>query len=155
MIPHPSRQDGPPPPWRSNTGWFICPKTWVGLTSIGGVPPAVGRYCSYLLPKQDGGTSQILVIPTKVLGQMNHPVDSTPPAEVRANTITTIGPQTPGYNVLKDLFQKWASFECNKFKRKNVFSQGGPEARSVWEKARVRTPDSQGNQMHSNNLWYL
>ena len=27
-------------------------------------------------------------------------------------------------------------------------------SRSVWVKARVRTPNSQGNQMHSNNLWY-
>ena len=34
----------------------------------------VGRYCSYLLPKQDGGTSQIKVNPTQVLGQMNYPV---------------------------------------------------------------------------------
>ena len=30
-------------------------------TRILGVPPAGGRYCSYLLPKQAGGTPQILV----------------------------------------------------------------------------------------------
>ena len=29
------------------------------LTLIWGVPRLVGRYCSYLLPRQDGGTSQI------------------------------------------------------------------------------------------------
>ena len=29
------------------------------LTYIWGVPRLVGRYCSYLLPKQDGGKSQI------------------------------------------------------------------------------------------------
>ena len=42
-----------------DTGWPISWRTWVGLTWIWGVPSAVGRYCSYLLPKQDGGTSQI------------------------------------------------------------------------------------------------
>ena len=31
---------------------------WVDL-DLGSSPPLVGRYCSYLLPKQDGGTSQI------------------------------------------------------------------------------------------------
>ena len=41
------------------TWWPISWRTWVGLTLIWGVPPAVGRYCSYLLPKQGGGTSQI------------------------------------------------------------------------------------------------
>ena len=35
----------------------------------------MGRYCSYLLPKQTGGTSHIKVNPTQVLGQMNHPVE--------------------------------------------------------------------------------
>ena len=33
--------------------------TWVGLTWIWRVPRLVGRYCSYLLPKHDGGTFQI------------------------------------------------------------------------------------------------
>ena len=37
---------------------------WVDL-DLGSSPPLVGRYCSYLLPKQDGGTSQIHVNPTK------------------------------------------------------------------------------------------
>ena len=31
---------------------------WVDL-DLGSSPRLVGRYCSYLLPKQDGGTSQI------------------------------------------------------------------------------------------------
>ena len=31
---------------------------WVD-SDLGGFPRLVGRYCSYLLPKQDGGTSQI------------------------------------------------------------------------------------------------
>ena len=31
---------------------------------IWGVPLAVGHYCSYLLPKQTGGTTQILVFET-------------------------------------------------------------------------------------------
>ena len=34
----------------------------------------MGRYCSYLLPKQDGGTSQIKVNPTKVRHQICIPV---------------------------------------------------------------------------------
>ena len=34
----------------------------------------MGRYCSYLLPKQDGGTSQIEVNPTKVFDHQSHPV---------------------------------------------------------------------------------
>ena len=42
-----------------STGWPISWRTWVGLTLIWKVPPAGSRYCSYLLPKQDGGTSQI------------------------------------------------------------------------------------------------
>ena len=41
---------------------------------IWGVPPAGGRYCSYLMPKQDGGTSQIKVNPTQVRHQISHPV---------------------------------------------------------------------------------
>ena len=48
---------------------------WVDL-QIRGVPPAGGRYCSYLLPQQDGGTSQIKVNPTQVRHQMGHPVES-------------------------------------------------------------------------------
>ena len=46
---------------------------WVDLDL--GSSPAVGRYCSYLLPKQDGGTSQINVNPTQVRQEMSHPVD--------------------------------------------------------------------------------
>ena len=34
----------------------------------------MGRYCSYPLPKQDGGTSQIQVNPTQVLDHQSHPV---------------------------------------------------------------------------------
>ena len=34
----------------------------------------MGRYCSYQLPKQDGGTSQIVVNPTKVFYHQCHPV---------------------------------------------------------------------------------
>ena len=48
---------------------------WVGLTLIWDVPRLVGRYCSYLLPKQAGGTPQIKVIPTEVRQEMCHPVD--------------------------------------------------------------------------------
>ena len=33
-------------------------------TRIWGVPRLVGRYCSYLLPKQAGGTFQILIFKT-------------------------------------------------------------------------------------------
>ena len=35
------------------------------MTLNWGVPRLVGRYCSYLLPKQDGGTSQIQVNKTQ------------------------------------------------------------------------------------------
>ena len=45
---------------------------WVDLDL--GVPLAVGRYCSYLLPKQDGGTSQINVNPTQVCDRQSRPV---------------------------------------------------------------------------------
>ena len=34
----------------------------------------MGRFCSYLLPKQDGRTCQIEVNPTKVLDHQSHPV---------------------------------------------------------------------------------
>ena len=34
----------------------------------------MGRDCSYLLPKQDGGTCQILVNPTEELEHQSHPV---------------------------------------------------------------------------------
>ena len=34
----------------------------------------MGSYCSYLLPKQDGGTSQIQVNPTQLRDHQNHPV---------------------------------------------------------------------------------
>ena len=34
----------------------------------------MGCFCSYLLPKQDGGTSQIKVNPTMVLDHQSHPV---------------------------------------------------------------------------------
>ena len=37
----------------------------------------MGRYCSYLLPKEDGVTSQIKVNKTKVRHQMCHPVQRT------------------------------------------------------------------------------
>ena len=47
---------------------------WVGLTLIWDVPRLVGRFCSYLLPKQDGETPQIKVNPTQVRQQMGHPV---------------------------------------------------------------------------------
>ena len=47
---------------------------WVGLTLIWDVPRLVGRYCSYLLPKQAGGTSQIKVNPTDVRQEMCHTV---------------------------------------------------------------------------------
>ena len=56
------------------TGWPIWWRIWVGLTWIWGVLLAGGRYCSYTLPKQDGGTSQIKVNPTQVRHQMGHPV---------------------------------------------------------------------------------
>ena len=54
----------------------MCWRTWVGLTLIWDVPRLVGRYCSYLLPKQAGGTPQIKVNPTQVRHQMCHPVFS-------------------------------------------------------------------------------
>ena len=38
------------------------------------VPRLVGRYYSYLLPKQAGGTPVIKVNPTQVRQQMGHPV---------------------------------------------------------------------------------
>ena len=45
--------------------------TWVGLTWIWRVPRLVGRYCSYLLPKQTGGTTQIPILET--LGMIGRP----------------------------------------------------------------------------------
>ena len=39
---------------------------WLGWLRFVEFPRLVGRYCNYLLPKQNGGTSQILVNPTKV-----------------------------------------------------------------------------------------
>ena len=48
------------------TGWPISCRTWVGLIFAFGVPQAGGRYCSYLMPKQGGGTSQIKVNPNQV-----------------------------------------------------------------------------------------
>ena len=47
---------------------------WVGLTLIWDVSRLVGRYCSYLLPKQAGGTPQIKVNPSEVRQEMCHPV---------------------------------------------------------------------------------
>ena len=47
---------------------------WVGLILIWDVPRLVGRYCSYLLPKQAGRTPQIKVNPTEVRQEMCHPV---------------------------------------------------------------------------------
>ena len=41
---------------------------------IWGVPPAGGRYCSYLLPKQGGGTFQIRVNQSQVRQEMVRPV---------------------------------------------------------------------------------
>ena len=60
------------------TGWFICPKTWVGLTLIWVYP----HLAQPLLPNSnqprqnwaDSGSPKIQVNPTQVLGQMNHPV---------------------------------------------------------------------------------
>ena len=49
-------------------------RTWVGLTWIWEVSPAGGRYCSYLLPKQGGGTFQIRVNPSQVPQELGHPV---------------------------------------------------------------------------------
>ena len=48
----------------------------VGLTLIWDVTRLVGRYCSYLLPKQAGGNQspQIKVNPTEVRQEMCHPV---------------------------------------------------------------------------------
>ena len=51
---------------RFNTEPAVSLDILVGLTYIWGVPRLVGCYCSYLLPKQDGGTFQIYVNPTKV-----------------------------------------------------------------------------------------
>ena len=48
--------------------------TLVGLTSIWEFPGLVGNYCSYLLPKQYGGTPQIYVNPTKVSDHYGHPL---------------------------------------------------------------------------------
>ena len=53
--------------WESHYAIFQTPctrsprrsVTWVGLTSFGEFLWLVGRYCSYLLPKQDGGTFRI------------------------------------------------------------------------------------------------
>ena len=56
------------------TGWPISSRTRAGLTLIWGVPPAGGRYYSYLLPKQGGGTFQIIVNPTQVRHEMGNPV---------------------------------------------------------------------------------
>ena len=47
---------------------------WLGLLRFGEFPRLVGRYCSYLMSKQDGGTSRILVNPTKVHNHQSHPV---------------------------------------------------------------------------------
>ena len=48
---------------------------WVGLTLIWDVPRLVGRYCRYVLPKQDGGTPQIKINSTEVRQEMCHPVE--------------------------------------------------------------------------------
>jgi len=73
------------------TGWPICWRTWVGLTSIWDVPRLVGRYCSYLLPKQVGGTPQIKVNPTQVRQQMGHPVLCVTPCPFCiANAVTVL-----------------------------------------------------------------
>ena len=52
----------------------LTSRTWVGLSLILGVPPDGGRYCSYLLPMQDGGAFLIKVNPTQVRQEMGHPV---------------------------------------------------------------------------------
>ena len=46
----------------------------LGWLRFGEFSRLVGLYCSYLLPKQDGGTSQIKVNPTQVRHQISHPV---------------------------------------------------------------------------------
>ena len=46
----------------------------VGLTLVWDVPRLVDRYCSYILPKQAGGTPQIKVNPTEVHLEMCRPV---------------------------------------------------------------------------------
>ena len=46
------------------------------MTFIWDVPRLVGRYCSYLLPKQAGVTPQIKVNRTEVRQEMCHPVYS-------------------------------------------------------------------------------
>ena len=51
-------------------------ETWVALTQICKVPRLSGRYSSYLLPRQNGGTPQISVNATQVLDHHGHPVHS-------------------------------------------------------------------------------
>ena len=48
---------------------------WLGCLRLGEFPRLVGRYCWYLLPKQDGGTFQIKVNRTKVHNNQSHPVE--------------------------------------------------------------------------------
>ena len=48
--------------------------TWVGLTDILGVQPAVRRNCSYLLPRQNGGTPHIKVNPNQCPDLMTNPI---------------------------------------------------------------------------------
>ena len=47
---------------------------WVGLILIWDVPRLVGRYSSYLLPNQAGGTPQIKFNPTEARHEMCHPI---------------------------------------------------------------------------------
>ena len=52
------------------------------------IPGLVGSYCSYLLPKQDGGTSQIQVNPTQLRDHQNHPVARLIPIIATGNDIS-------------------------------------------------------------------
>ena len=81
----------------------------------------VGHYCSYLLPKQEGGTSQIKVNPAQVRHQMGHPVkegDERPTPVFAAGCGGTRGGGS-------GLHKRWFSFRAEELERHPSRNKGG------------------------------
>ena len=132
---------------RKQCRWWWAPSTLLGVLSFarfwrwwfGEFPRLVGRYCSYLLPKQSGGTTQILIFKTlRMTGHLR-------------------------------VFVTWNFYQCNQCdqKKENCFIWGTFSRRVLWDRqTHPRFPvtprwggasgsDSCGRRSDSRSPWAL
>lgn len=106
-----------------SAGWSIWSDSRFGWVRCGRFPRQVGHFCGYLLPMQDGGTSQISANSTQLCIWADEPSCSTRLVQVRAKQIwlfeAHVKPICLSCKFISSVHSTWLTFLLNPAGRKS------------------------------------